>query len=236
MNLLLLDPEQSLADGRFQITGARAKHVQKVLRKKIGDTIRVGLLGGKCGYARIVESSADGLSLGDLELSMPPPVPSRVRLILALPRPKVAGRLLENITELGVKDVVLVNSSKVESSYWSAHQLKTENIKQHLLAGLEISRDTILPQVSLKRSFRAFIEDDLPGWAGNHLKILAHPNGEDLQHHPATTGLCLAVGPEGGWSDFEVDLFKEHGFQTVRFGSRVLSCETAVPALLYALS
>ncbi|MGD2007574.1 MAG: 16S rRNA (uracil(1498)-N(3))-methyltransferase, partial [Cellvibrionales bacterium] len=82
------------------------------------------------------------------------------------------------------------------------------------------------------RRFRPFIEDCLPGLAGDRPIVMAHPTGEtDLRGLPSGD-FVLMVGPEGGFVPFEIELAKQAGAQLVTLGRRVLSVDTAVPAAL----
>ncbi len=234
MNLLLLQPSEASESGTFVVNGLRARHILQVLGKREGDTLRVGVLNGKCGIGKVLSVREDSLLIGELNLSTQPPPPAPIQLVLALPRPKAVGRLLQSVTEIGVKKIVLLNSTKVEKYYWSAHQLRQENLLNHMVMGLEMCKDTILPELRVERLFRPFIEDTLKGWLGNSSGYVAHPSGEALIPSRAFTKSqnCIAIGPEGGWSDFEVEMFRQAQFKVVHFGERILSCETAVPTIL----
>ncbi|HCE38916.1 MAG TPA: 16S rRNA (uracil(1498)-N(3))-methyltransferase, partial [Alcanivorax sp.] len=83
--------------------------------------------------------------------------------------------------------------------------------------------------------FRPFVEDDLDGWAGPGARYLAHPGDHPALPHEQAGPATLAIGPEGGWTPFEVELLQEHGFRAHRFGTRILRVETALPALVGAL-
>lgn len=237
MNLLLLDPNERLDAETFCVDGRKAQHIQAVLGKRPGDLIKLGLLNGKCGTGQILSSENNKIVIGQLELPHLPPAPAPIQLILAMPRPKVLGRILEAATELGVKQIVLINAAKVEKCYWSAHQLKVEHFEKHLIQGLELCKDTVVPEVRLERLFRPFIEDHLAQWLVNSRGIVADASGEDFPMLKAqiSAPLCLAIGPEGGWTEFELRLFRQRDFSVMRFGERTLSCEAAVPAFISRL-
>ena len=92
MNRILLEEADVAADGCVLLDGARARHVLRVLRAKVGDRLRVGILDGPAGEARIVDSSAETVAL-ECQWENAPPAPW-LDLVLALPRPKVLKRLL----------------------------------------------------------------------------------------------------------------------------------------------
>jgi len=73
------------------------------------------------------------------------------------------------------------------------------------------------------------------------LRVLCHPEADQdlaatLQGAPDQAAITLLVGPEGGWSDKELEAARKAGVQAVRFGPRVLRTETAGLALLSAIS
>src|SRR5690554_7099628 len=59
----------------------------------------------------------------------------RSTLILALPRPKMLKRILIDATSLGVKRIILLNSWKVEKSYWQTPELHAKLLQEKLLLG-----------------------------------------------------------------------------------------------------
>lgn len=231
MNLLLLTPADFLAPETVRITGRRHRHLVEILHAEPGQQVRAGLLNGNLGEARIDEQDADSTLL-TVALTAAPPPPVPVTLLLALPRPKVLRRLLQGVTTIGIKRIVLLNTARVDKSYWQSPLLAPEAIEEQLLLGLEQARDTQLPQVLLRPRFRPFVEDELPRLATGHLCLVAHPGSARECPCAVTEPVALAIGPEGGFIPFETDLFARQGFCPVHLGARALRVETAVPALL----
>ncbi len=133
---------------------------------------------------------------------------------------------------MGVKRLVLLNSYRVEKSYWQSPVVQKETLREQLILGLEQARDTVLPEVLLRQRFKPFVEDELPALAEGTLPLLAHPVAEGDCPRRVEGPVTLAVGPEGGFIPYEVEKLVECGFQTVSLGERILRVETAVPALL----
>lgn len=234
MNLLLVTPQEIDQQGCVLLTDRRHQHLKTVHRVSLNDTLQAGVINGLCGEAEVIELQADATRL-KLNLYRHPPAALPVTLLLALPRPRMLARSLEHLTALGVKKLILLNTARVEKSYWQSPELKPEKIHQHLILGLEQAKDTRLPQVLFKQRFKPFVEDELASLAANSLKLVAHPG-----HYPAcpraiNKQLTLAIGPEGGFVDFEIQLLEAQGFQTVQMGERILRVETAVTALLARL-
>ena len=231
MNLLLLAPEDFLTPDRVRISGRRHRHLLEILRIGPGQSLRAGLLNGKLGSAQIVAQTPEQTTLR-VALTVPPPAPAPLSLLLALPRPKAFRRLLQGVTAFGIKRIVLLNTARVDKSYWQSPFLAQGALREQLLLGLEQARDTLLPEVLLCPRFRPFVEDGLPQLAADSLRLLAHP-ASVLPCPGAVAGaVTLAIGPEGGFVPFEVELLTAQGFETVHLGARPLRVETAVPALL----
>jgi RsmE family RNA methyltransferase len=235
MNLILLLPDDDIdSTGRVRLQGRRLRHVQDVHRAAAGDELRVGLLGGGIGTGRVLLLTPDLLEM-EVRFDHPPPLPLPVTLILALPRPKALRRLLRTASSMGVKRIILLNSRRVEKSYWQSPFLKAEAMNEQLMLGLEQARDTMIPEIMTRPLFKPFVEDELPELIRNTLPLVAHPAA--LAECPRNTdrAVTLAIGPEGGFIPYEVEKLTSRGFTPIRLGERILSTETAVPALLARL-
>lgn len=236
MNIILLDPKNTLGDGLYGLTLRQQAHISKVIKAQQGDVLRVGILNGKIGEG-IYEPPSDN-QLGyihSLNLSALPPEPLHMVLVMALPRPNMLKRTLQNITAMGVKDLYLIHSAKVEKSYWQSPVLQTESIQQCLLEGLEQAKDTVMPNWSLIPRFRPFVEDQLPDILQGKMGLLAHPYLAKRCPVDIQQPCVLALGPEGGWNEFEVSKWHEAGMESVHLGDRILKVETVVPVLLSRL-
>ncbi len=236
MNRILLEEDEIGQDGVAELDGRRAAHIEGVLDCNAGDTVRVGRIGGPRGTAR-VESIGGGRARLRCTLDMPPLPPSGISLLLALPRPKVMHRLWAPLASLGVANIVLTNAAKVERHYFDTHWLDPAVYRALLIEGLEQSGDTSLPTVRVCRRFKPFIEDESPAFFGAARRIACHPCGAPplgTRLPPSGSSLVLAIGPEGGWSDYEIDLMRQYGFECASFGERTLRTDIAVTAILGA--
>lgn len=231
MNVVLLESEDFVGTDRVCLRGRRLEHVREVHRAVVGDSLRVGVVGGRLGSGRVLVLDGDRLEL-EVVLEADPPPPLPLTLVLALPRPKVLGRVLECCAAMGVKRVLLTHSWRVEKSFWKSPVLTPARLREHLLLGLEQGRDTILPEVSLHRRFRPLVEDVLPGIAAGNTALVAHPEAAQPCPRAPIGAVTLAIGPEGGFNSFEIELLAAQGFRPVSLGPRVLRVEQAIPALL----
>jgi RsmE family RNA methyltransferase len=161
-----------------------------------------------------------------------PPAKLPLTLVLALPRPKVLNRVVAAATSLGVARIYLVNAWRVEKGYWSSPRLGDDNLRAQRVLGLEQARDTVLPELHLRRLFVPFVEGELPALAEGAEKLVAHPRADAELPARAAGAVTLAVGPEGGFIAAELESLRAVGFRPVSLGPRVLRVETAVAALV----
>jgi RsmE family RNA methyltransferase len=231
MNIVLLHQTDWIADAIAVVRDHRAVHIREVLRAQVGDSLRVGLLGGLCGQGVIEALDPSGVRL-HVRLSEPPPARHRFDIVLALPRPKMLRRILRQCAEFGIANLHLIHSARVEKSYWQSPLLQPARVEEALLAGLERSRDTIAPRVHLHRRFRPFIEDQLPGLcAGRPCWLADRAAPLSLWEAPPVPAVVM-IGPEGGYVPFEVQLAETVIARRVGLGERILSVDTALITVL----
>jgi RsmE family RNA methyltransferase len=236
LNLILIEEADLVSPGCARLSGRRFEHAATVLKIAERAACRVGLLGGGIGTARLTAFDEQEKTLRlDFCLDSPPPPPLPLTLVIALPRPKTFRKVLHAGITLGVKTFYFINSFKVDKSYWQSPMLSPENCRSEALLALEQAVDTVLPKLHFRPRFKPFVEDELTAVARNSLVLAAHPGAAarcPVDPGGATT-LCL--GPEGGFTAYEIDLLCRHGARAVGLGNRVLRTEYALPALVSRL-
>lgn len=210
----------------------RLAHLNQVHRAAVGESFSLGIVGHGIGRGTLIRISAEEACFAIDDLSQPSPPPLPVHLVLALPRPRMLARTLEHVTALGVKQISLLHTRRVEKSYWQSPELAPDRIHSHLLLGLEQARDTGLPDVTLYKGFRPFVEQALPTLLKDRQGWLAHPGMPTACPRGLDTPGLLLVGPEGGFIEWEVEQLLAAGCQGIHLGERILRVETAVTALL----
>lgn len=235
MNLILLSPSDFIEPQiRARLDDRRYIHIRDIHRAKIGDEFCIGLIGDRIGTGKITS-----LTDHDLEMStrfnQQPPAPLPITLILALPRPNILKRTLQASSAMGVKRIFLIHSNRVEKSFWLSPALQPEKIQGQLILGLEQGKDTVLPDVQLRKGFKPFAEDELPELMRGTRALVAHPEAASECPRALSGHVTLMIGPEGGWIPYEIEKLTALGFTPVHLGNRILRVDTAVPALLARL-
>ncbi|MBX3750471.1 MAG: 16S rRNA (uracil(1498)-N(3))-methyltransferase [Opitutaceae bacterium] len=232
MNLILFTPEETVRP--LPRTDPRARHLLDVLQRRVGDTFDAGLRHGPRGKGTLAAIAAAHLELtftwGD-----PPPRPDPVTLVIGLPRPQTARKILREATAIGVAAMHFVATDRGDPAYARSTLWTDGEWERHLVAGAEQAFCTHLPIVTHGQALAEVIAT-LPMAA----KRLACDNYEapaslSQAAPPAGTPCVLAFGAERGWSAGERTLLRECDFTFVHLGNRVLRVETAVIAALAVL-
>ncbi|MBF0385373.1 MAG: 16S rRNA (uracil(1498)-N(3))-methyltransferase [Candidatus Omnitrophica bacterium] len=231
MNLILIFPDDFIKPKTVRLRGRRFLHIKDVLKAQQGKELTVGIINGKIGFGVVANLANDSVDL-EVNFKYDPPKESSINLILALPRPIVLRRIISSVTSLGVKDIYLINSWRVEKSYWNSPALSKESLKEQMILGLEQAKDTILPKLHTERLFKPFVKSKLPNIIKDGKGYLAHPKAAALGAVSKEGIKTLAIGPEGGFIDKEIESFVSAGFIPFNAGERILRVETAMPYIL----
>lgn len=236
VNLLLLEEKDFIAPGRVEISDRRFLQLRDIIKLEKGKTFRAGMINGKTGTATVTDYSGSSATLA-VEFAAAPPAALPVTLVCALPRPQTFHKVLHGAITMGVKDLWFIHSRKVEKSYWQASVLQDEAVDKEVRLALEQCGDTIYPRIEYRQRFKPFVEDELPGLiSAADAAIFGHPRSSAKPEDFTGKKVVLLIGPEGGFSDYEIEKLTAAGVTGVTLGDRVLRTEFAVAALLAKLA
>ena len=220
--------EQPIDQDSATLTGPEAHHLLHVMRAKPGDQVVLFDGSGDEFLSRVEKlrrSEADVTILGrqtvDREL------PSPLSLGVALPKGDRQRWLVEKAVELGVTRLIPVET---ERSVAQPNPKVVERLRRAVIeASKQCGRNRLMEIVSPQRWV-----DFLQTGDGACVRLVAHPTPEAQPPNvlASVSGpIMIAVGPEGGLTDDEVEQATKHGWQTVTLGPRILRIETAALAL-----
>ena len=239
MNIVLFEKKDYISESEIKITDKlKFKHITKVLKANIGDSIKLGLLNDLLGFGIITNIDKDSKTIDlKVELNTKAPKPLNISLILAMVRPKSLKKALHIAISMGVKEIFIIKTWKVEKSFWSSPVLDPNYLKAISIEALEQAKDTIMPSITIKKLFKPFIEDELSLLVKGKKSIIAHPIADKsfFDESYLSNTAYLAIGPEGGFIDYEIDKFKEIGFEVLKLNERILRVEYAIPVILSRL-
>jgi RsmE family RNA methyltransferase len=234
MNLLLVEPGELGPDDTCTIDDDRAIHLRSVLRARIGHSVRAGILGGAIGEAEIIADDGARFTLRFRAMRAPaPPLP--IDLVLAVPRPKVLTRVIEACATFAVSRIFLTNAWRVDKSYLHSARIAPTALDRAARLGAAQGATTWLPALCVYTRLMPLLDAHFTTPAG--VRLIAHPGAPPIEQVVATNApVTIAIGPEGGWTDRELDTFVERGFAPVALGSTILRVESAVAAALGQLA
>lgn len=235
MNTALLTTADFVSSETAVLKDRRHEHIRDILKLSAGDSLQVGVINSDRWRAEIVETREEQ-TLVRLAEQVHTPARPTTDIILAMVRPRIARQVLVAMASLGVGRIMFINAWKVPKPYFSQRLFDKDEYLDYLYLGLEQSGITWLPRVTIHKKFTCFVETELESLLPQESRrIVAHP-GDEVPGETVKTGndkerTVLAVGPEGGWTDGEVELLQEHGFKRISLGDRILRVETAIPYL-----
>jgi 16S rRNA (uracil1498-N3)-methyltransferase len=232
MNVILFEtgePNRPLAR-----SDPRASHLLDVLRRSTGDTFDAGVINGPRGKGTLVAVGPEHLELQFIWGEEPPPLPP-VTVLLGLPRPQTARKILNEATAVGVAALHFVRTERAEAQYAASTLWSSGEWRRHLVAGAAQAFDTRLPEVSWTRTLAEALA--LPAEAGTLRLALDNyeaeaPLASAAADLAAAQPVRLALGPERGWGPADRADLRAAGYRLVHFGPRVLRTETALTAAL----
>jgi len=212
------------------LTGAHAEHLVRVLRARMGQEFDIAT--GSLVRRGRVTSLADHRIDFELGEEVPAASTADITLLLAVFKFDRMEWAIEKCTELGVSRIVPVIARRTDAHLASAAIKRVERWRRIALQAAEQSRRSIPPEMAAP--IRLKDASDLPG--GLRI-VLAEGKQETLLREVLASHSCagetlLAIGPEGGWTEEELGLFRKAGWTSASLGPTILRAETAAIAAI----
>ena len=210
------------------LTGEHAEHLVRVLRARVGQEFDIAA-GASVRRGRIVS-----VQQGRVEFELGEDVPAAetptVILLLAIFKFDRMEWAIEKCTELGASRIVPFVARRTDAHLASAAGKRADRWRRIALQAAEQSRR---PGASGNRrpDKTARSGEQI---VGSHRIVLSESEPQvllrDVLAGPSGAEIVLAIGPEGGWADDELELFKQSGWASASLGSTILRAETAAIA------
>lgn len=213
-------------------------HIRTVLRSRVGDTVRIGVVNGPTGTARITALEKQEITLearwGEAN---GPAAAMSVTVILGHPRPPVLKRLWRDLASLGIAAIRVFIGELGEKSYLTSSAWNDP--EYWLREGLSQGNHTALPRLDRFADISEAVRNQDQYEEGEALRFFGTLSGDGaLSIRDMWTALegarsvSICVGPERGLTEREEQVLREEGFEPVTLGPRILRTEAA--ALLFA--
>ena len=235
MNSLIVFPDEQRDDSLIVIEGKRAGELCARYQALRGQEIRIAILGGMKGTAKVTEVTSNRIRCEIIALRESTPL-KPIDLIVGLSRPQTMKKVVQAAVMIGARSIHCVRTQRGERSYGTATLFEPQQLQEEIIKALEQVGEGLAPQVTVHRTFSFFIRNHLDRIANvEAVKLIAHPEGNRLTPEFSVgeaRSVVVAVGPEAGWAEEELAVFERAGFQRVGLGSRVLRVEIALVFLL----
>jgi len=221
-----------VSGNRAALTGEHADHLIRTLRARVGQEFDIAT-GPVVRRGRIAVIANQRVEF-DLAEELPAAATAKITLVLAIFKFDRMEWAIEKCTELGVSRIVPVITRRTDAHLAAASAKRVERWRRLALQASEQSRRAGPPEIMapLKVS-------DATALPGALRIVLAESQQQPLrdvlesdaiESHPPESQIILAVGPEGGWAEDELELFHTSGWVSTSLGSRILRAETAAIA------
>lgn len=205
---------------RLTVAGDEAAHALRVKRVREGDEVL--LLDGAGGVATAtVAGGGRDLELTITSLERADPVTPAIEVFSAAPKGPRLGELIDNVSQAG-------------AASWTPLRTARANVDPTAAKRKRLTRITVEAMKQSRRPWMLDIRkpvglDEAMHPAPDTTLIVADASGEPYQRTGAAR-IRLLVGPEGGWTDQELDAARSAGAAVRRFGPHVMRIELAVAA------
>lgn len=220
----------ALAVGPVLLQGPEAHHLATVCRFSAGEHVILFNGDGREYSAEIVSVSRKQVALEVRSIDVPPrELGFRLEVAAPLPKGDRADFLIEKLTELGVTDFVPLRTQR---SVVQPRETKLERLQRTVIEASKQCGRNVLMQIHALTEWSEYCRRmELPA-----RKLLAHVGADPAVSQLATNeDVCVAVGPEGGFTEEEAEMAKKAGWQLVSLGPRVLRVETAALVMTVGL-
>ena len=222
---------ENIKDQIALFTEEEARHVQ-VLRKKIGDVLHfVDGVGGMY-EGEIIDVSKKQCTLSILQHT-PAYNQRNVRLHIGIAPTKNINRLewfLEKATEIGIDEITPLLCDRSERK-----KIRVDRLNKILLSAMKQSVKAFLPKLNELTDYQSFIKND-----NEDEKFIAYCNDDDLKHlkeeYSTSRNVTILIGPEGDFSQKEIELALQNDYRGVSLGKSRLRTETAGVVACHTIS
>lgn len=216
------------------LVGEHAGHLARVLRAKVGQEFDI-TTGDGVRLGKITSISGDRVEFALGEDLAVRPVP-HVTLALAIFKFDRMEWAIEKCTEIGVARIIPVIARRTDAHLAAAAQKRHERWQRIALQAAEQARRASPPEIAAPVKLKdlggagVFLNGRPEAGATGSRIVLAESEGDRLLRdalQAQSRNAALAIGPEGGWTEDELQWFRESGWATASLGDTILRAETA---------
>jgi 16S rRNA (uracil1498-N3)-methyltransferase len=219
-----------MTNERAALTGSHAAHLSRTLRARVGQEFEV--VCGEMVRRGVVASVSDERVEFELGEEVVASTSTPITLLLAVFKFDLMEWAIEKCTELDVTSILPVIARRTEKHLALAAEKRVERWRRIAREASEQARRAKPPEIGDPVKLSAALD------VAADLRVVLTETEREAQlrdvlcERPGVQSLALAVGPEGGWTPDELQLFEQAGWIAASLGSTILRAETAAIAAL----
>ncbi len=220
---------ESINDHTVILSGDNARHIGNVLRGKTGDVITVCDGQGRDYECEITDISKSEVTARIVDIFSNENEPDlKITLYQALPKSDKMELVIQKCIEIGVDRIVPVNTEHTVVKLNGKENKKLARWSKIAEAAAKQCGRGKIPNVDGVMDFRAAIDDALS--LDGAIIPYEKEKGNTLKSYVKSfkgKSIGIFIGPEGGFSDAEIEYALSKGVVSVTLGKRILRTETA---------
>ncbi len=214
----------SQTDNEIIVNENDSRHILKSYRKGIGDVLNFTNGNGLLAECKIIEK---GKKIKVKIVKLLNKKPDKVSIHIAISPLKNPSRFewfVEKATEIGIKEI-----TPIITKYSEKKKVNHERLERITISSLKQSNQLFKPKINNTEKFSDFLKNN------SDQKIMANLKTKNILKKESINSnkICLIIGPEGGFSEDEIQLAKDNKITEISFGKNRLRSETAA---IYGLS
>ena len=224
-------PDLPAAGGEVVLSPTEAQHACRVMRVEIGDSVVLFDGQGNEANARIQSvSRSECICVTEPAQAVDRELPCSLHLAIALPKPDRARNLVERLTELGVATLTPLIAARTQRK---PSQSLIDKLQRTVIESCKQCERNQLMEIKAVSNSKDFFASSISG-----KRLVAHPGATTDSHHSLSESqeLIVAIGPEGGFSDDEIEIAGDSGFAFLGLGKRIYRVETAATVIASIVS
>lgn len=220
-------PKDAISDGKIYIQGEDVTHITRVLRMREGDALTVcdgALTEYSCRIASADKTTVVAEITEKTENTVEPPC--AITLYQGIPKGAKLDYIVQKCVEIGVTRIVPMTTARVVKEGGP----KQERLSKIALEAAKQSGRGIVPEVGQAVTFAEAVDEA----AGADVALIPYECEQERslkavmrEQKPKT--VSVLIGPEGGFTEEEIQKARAAGLDVVTLGRRILRTETAGP-------
>lgn len=213
------------SDKIFEINDKDLSHlIKNVLKMKIGEECIFFSYGSDDFLVKILDIGKSILKLEIISTINKKVVPKNITACISITKRDTFEIVVQKLTEVGISKIIPIISDRTIKQ-----SLRIDRLQKISNEALEQSGGSRIVTISEPQNLEKALED-----TKDQVQCLFDMDGEKLEKIPERD-IVFYIGPEGGWSDKDIELFNKYNFKKYTLGETILRAETAAIVVGYNL-